>query len=101
MEYGNSHYKYGDGRLEVITAYAAKHGVAHDDILRLINAKTTDEAINILKNYSYKEIFNEIAERIALNSFNLIEGKAKVHCILINMEGEIVGISSEAGKFLA
>ncbi|MCG3108043.1 Cobalt-precorrin-5B C(1)-methyltransferase [Metallosphaera sp. J1] len=97
----NSHYKYGDGRLEVITAYAAKHGVAHDDILRLINAKTTDEAINILKNYSYKEIFNEIAERIALNSFNLIEGKAKVHCILINMEGEIVGISSEAGKFLA
>ncbi len=97
----NSHYKYGDGRLEIITAYAAKHGVKHDDILRLINAKTTDEAIAILKDYDYKEIFNEIADKISLNSHNLIEGKAKVYCILINMEGEIVGLSTGSEKFLA
>ncbi|WP_252896464.1 hypothetical protein [Metallosphaera hakonensis] len=97
----NTHYKYGDGRLEIITAYAAKHGVSHEDLKRILNAKTTDDALNILRHYKADVIFNDIANRIVENSTNLIEGKAKVHCILVDMEGEIVGKSEEAFKFLA
>ncbi|MEM3271001.1 MAG: cobalt-precorrin-5B (C(1))-methyltransferase CbiD, partial [Metallosphaera sp.] len=61
----NTHYKYGDGRLETIAAFAAKHGVISTDIEKILNSRTTDEALEILKKYDYYSIFNDIANKIA------------------------------------
>ncbi|QKQ99694.1 cobalamin biosynthesis protein CbiD [Metallosphaera tengchongensis] len=97
----NTHYKYGDGRLETITAYAAKHGIDPQDLQKIFSAKTTDDAIQILSKYDYFSIFNDIANRIVKNSRELISNKSDIYCILINMEGEIVGESEGAKKFLA
>jgi cobalt-precorrin-5B (C1)-methyltransferase len=96
----NTHYKYGDGRIETIVAYAAKHGIQNDVLLKIFECKTTDDAVNILRNYNYFEIFSDIADKIVYNAENLINNRAKIYTILIDMKGDIIGYSKDSEKFL-
>ncbi|MCI2415089.1 MAG: cobalt-precorrin-5B (C(1))-methyltransferase CbiD [Candidatus Aramenus sp.] len=96
----NTHYKYGDGRIETIAAYAAKHGVGSDVIRKIFECKTTDEAIDLLLNYNYFEVFSDIADKISQNAEDLVGKRSKVYTILINMKGDIVGYSKGSEKYL-
>jgi len=99
----NTHYKYGDGRMETLVAYGVKHGVPVEILRKILEAKTTDDAVDLIKASvaDYRKIFNDIANTISRKAEDMLEGKLKVYSVLINMSGEIIGESEGSQKYMA
>lgn len=51
----NTHSKYGDARLEIMSAHAALKGASQKTIERLMNCLTTDDAISVLDEVQLRE----------------------------------------------
>ena len=85
----NTKHAVADGRCEIFAAHAALVGCGKEVIVKIFEAKTTEEIINILKKEKLDTmVLNSIANAIkrkCLNRFDL-----ELNVILVDMEGNIL-----------
>ena len=93
----NTHHKVGDARNEVIAAYAGAAGATQQTIRELLEANTTDEASEILRQINLIEpTYNRIAERINQRVSDRVENKINISVVIVAMDGKVLGMDQNA-----
>jgi cobalt-precorrin-5B (C1)-methyltransferase len=93
----NTNYRMGDGRKEVVAAYAAMAGAPKDVIETIMKANTTDEMVQTLENLKLSDVtFNLIANAVKDRVTEKINGEAKVSVAMVSLDGRILGLDSNA-----
>lgn len=87
----NTHWSFGDARLETVAAYAAAAGADRETVRTLLDLKTAEAAVDILREHSLDEAWVLMNRRI-LERCRLRLGKdhrrVSLESILLNLEGE-------------
>lgn len=93
----NTHHKMGDGRNEVIAAYAASVGVDTQTINAILQSNTTEEATQLLDKINLSRVtYDRIAQKIHARVTNRTKNKIKFSIIIVSMEGKILGTDENA-----
>lgn len=93
----NTHHKVGDARNEVIAAYAGGAGANQQTIQKLLEANTTDEATEILRQVGLVEAtYNLVAERVHKQVSDRVENKITVSVVIVAMDGTVLGMDKNA-----
>jgi cobalt-precorrin-5B (C1)-methyltransferase len=86
----NTHCKYGDARLETITAFAAAAGASQKVVLELLEMKMAEATVPFLKERGLMKTFdlinNKIIERAGLRMKKSIPMKS----IILDLEGNVI-----------
>ncbi len=87
----NTHSKYADGRAEVFCAHAAVCGTTKEVARELMEAATSDAAIELLKKEAvYSEVISSMAEAMQFHINKRIKGKYEAGVIVFsNVYGEL------------
>ncbi|MBE6050689.1 MAG: cobalamin biosynthesis protein CbiD [Clostridium sp.] len=97
----NTHSKVADARMEIMTAYAAIAGADISVLRRLINAITTDEALDILEENNLKEKTMElIMERINFQLKHRVKDEYKVGAIMFSNKHGVLGETEDVKEIL-
>lgn len=95
----HTHNKVGDGRREVMAAFAGQAGADSHVIEILLNSNTAEEAVEILSQHHILEpVLEKIATRAGTKAQNYVFGELEVGVILTTLKGEILGMSEVARK---
>lgn len=79
----NTHSKEGDCRMELLAAFAARAQMQTEQICRILDCVTTEEAVRILEENGKKEEVMQMAmERIDFYLNKRSMGKMKIDCIM-------------------
>ncbi len=93
----NTHHKVGDARNEVIASYAGAAGANQQTIKKLLEANTTDEATEILRQVNLVEsTYDLIAERVHQRVSDRVENKITVSVVIVAMDGTVLGMDQNA-----
>ncbi|MCW3983917.1 MAG: cobalt-precorrin-5B (C(1))-methyltransferase CbiD [Candidatus Bathyarchaeota archaeon] len=93
----NTHHKVGDARNEVVAAYAGAAGANQKTIKALLEANTTDEATEILRQANLIEAtYDLIAERVHKQVSDRVENKIKISVVIVAMDGRVLGMDKNA-----
>ncbi len=93
----NTHHKVGDARNEVIASYAGAVGAKTETINELLEANTTDEATEILRQAKLLEAtYNRIAARVNQRVSDRVENKIKISVVIVAMDGKVLGMDENA-----
>ncbi len=93
----NTHHKVGDSRNEVIASYAGAAGADTKSIRQLLEANTTDEATEILRQSNLIEAtYDRIAERVHQRVSDRVENKIKISVVIVAMDGKVLGMDQNA-----
>lgn len=87
----NTHYKFGDARLETISAYASLCGAKKEVIEQLLSLSTAEASIEILKKDNLLGAFDKMAEKIVERINDFIKSQLKTSCIILSLSGETIG----------
>lgn len=87
----DTHFRHGDRRVETITHHAKLHGADPEIVEAISKEKTAEATIPILKEAGLAKVFQEIVKEVASRAKDLVEGNLRVHCILLSLEGEVLG----------
>ena len=96
----NTHSKEGDCRMELLSAFAIKARMEPEQVRRILECVTTEEAVRILEeNEKKEEVMERAMERIYYYLNKRANGKMQLDCIMYaNDFGELVR-SREAEKW--
>ena len=93
----NTHSKYGDGRMEIMSSYAALCGADSNIVKSIMEAVTTEAGIAVLEKHGFKD---EVMEKISLKIFEKIRNIAgesmNIECVVFANTVGIVGITNGA-----
>ena len=93
----NTHHKVGDARNEVIASYAGAVGADTKTINALLQANTSDEASEILKQANLLEAaYDRIAQRVSQRVIDRVESKIKISVVIVSMDGKVLGMDQNA-----
>jgi cobalt-precorrin-5B (C1)-methyltransferase len=93
----NTHHKMGDARNEVVASYAGAAGADTKTIKALLEANTTDEATEILRQANLVEpTYNLIAERVHKQVSDRVENKITISVVIVAMDGRVLGMDQNA-----
>lgn len=93
----NTHSHEADCRMELLAAYAIKAGMASEEILKMMECVTTEEAVKHLETCGkLKEVMQELVEKICYYLEKRANGKIKVDCIIYTNEMGELAKSEEA-----
>ena len=96
----NTHSKEGDCRMELLTAFAVKFGVESEQVCKILDCVTTEEAIRILKESGKQQVVMDYAmERICYYLNKRAKGKMQVDCIMYANEFGELAKSKEAEEW--
>jgi cobalt-precorrin-5B (C1)-methyltransferase len=87
----NTHHKFGDARLETISAYASLCGAKKEVIKELLNLSIAEASIEILKRHNLLITFNQIAKKVVKRALDLTKKKLKISCMILSLNGEVIG----------
>lgn len=83
----NTHSKYGDCRMEIMSSHAGAAGLGSEYIKEMMSSVTCDDAVRILKEHGFlKETLESITDRISFIMDNLVGGELKTGAILFSKE---------------
>jgi len=91
----NTHFRFGDHRVETIAVYAKRCGAGPETMEAILREKTAEATVGILKKKGLKSVFDEIAREVVSRSENRVEKKVRIRCILLSLEGEVLGRQNE------
>lgn len=91
----NTHYRFGDRRIETIAHHARRCGAGPEVIEAILQETTAEATIGILREKGLVKVFDEIAREVVLKARKLVEGKLRVRCILLSLKGEVLGSHDE------
>lgn len=96
----NTHSKEADCRMELLSAFALREGVRREELCRILDCVTTEEAVSILKDSGkLQTVMERIAERICFYLEKRAGGRLAVDCILYSNEFGELAKSKEAVKW--
>lgn len=87
----NTHYRFGDRRIETIAHHATLCGASQEVIEAILQEKTAEATIMILKENGLTKVFDDIAREVVLRAKNLVKEKLRICCILLSLEGKVLG----------
>ena len=92
-----THHKVGDARNEVIASYAGAVGADAKTINALLQANTSDEGSEILKQANLLEAtYDRIARRVSQRVSDRVENKIKISVVIVSMDGKVLGMDENA-----
>jgi len=92
-----THHKVGDARNEVIASYAGAVGADAKTINALLQANTSDEGSEILKQANLLEAtYDRIARRVSQRVSDRVENKIKISVVIVSMNGKVLGMDENA-----
>ena len=98
----NTHSRNADGRMEIITAYAALAGGNTEALKKIMNSITTDEAIDILIEYGIKSsTMRLITERINFHLKNRSNEKLEIGAIIFSNKHGLLGETENVESLLS
>ena len=96
----NTHSREGDCRMELLTAFAVKCGVAAVDAEKLLSCVTTEEAVRILDECGRRqEVMDYAMERILFYLEKRAQGKLAIECIMYANDFGALAKSKEAEEW--
>ena len=96
----NTHSREGDCRMELLTAFAIKCGVAAVDAEKLLSCVTTEEAVRILEACGRRqEVMDYAMERILFYLEKRAQGKLAIECIMYANDFGALAKSKEAEEW--
>lgn len=94
----NTHSRVADGRAEILATNAFLVGEKPENILKIINSSTTEEACEFIE--KRKKLFNLIANKIKRRAEEYTRGEIEFSSAIFNYQGEILGTSDGFYKIL-
>lgn len=96
----NTHSREGDCRMELLTAFAVKCGVAAVDAAKILSCVTTEEAVRILDECGRRqEVMDYAMERILFYLEKRAQGKLAIECIMYANDFGALAKSKEAEEW--
>ncbi len=96
----NTHSREGDCRMELLTAFAVKCGVASEDAAKILSCVTTEEAVRILEECGRRqEVMDYAMERILFYLEKRAQGKLAIECIMYANDFGALAKSKEAEEW--
>ena len=92
----HTHNKVSDGRLETLAAFAGLLGASPQIIGELLEANTSEGALEILQNNGLPEVLPMVAVRAAKRAEDHVFGELRVGVIMFNMAGYVLAEDSNA-----
>lgn len=96
----DTHYRYGDRRMETIADYAAQDGASREIIETILQEKTAEATIRILRENGLMGIFDQIAQEVVSRANEFLKERLNMRCIILSLAGEVLG-SHPKGKNIA
>ncbi|MCX8119164.1 MAG: cobalt-precorrin-5B (C(1))-methyltransferase CbiD [Desulfobacterota bacterium] len=87
----DTHFRFGDRRMETIAHYAKLKGASPDVVEAILREKTAEAKIPILKEAALTRVFQEVALEVVRRIKGLLERDLLIECILLSLEGEVLG----------
>ncbi|MBR3747232.1 MAG: cobalamin biosynthesis protein CbiD, partial [Selenomonadaceae bacterium] len=87
----HTHNRVADGRLETLAAYSAAEGLPANEVQKILDAATTEEAAQIISANHLERVYKKIATRASLRAMRYVFGKLQVKTILVDFAGNILG----------
>jgi cobalt-precorrin-5B (C1)-methyltransferase len=94
----HTHNKVSDARLETLAAMAGLIGAQSRVIAELLEANTSEGALEILRDNGLLEVLPMIASRAAKRAMDHVFGEIRVGVVMFNMAGDILAADSNAGQ---
>ena len=92
-----THNRIADGRLETMAAYAGLAGANRKAIAAILESNTAEAALQVLEQEGLKEeVFDKLAHRASQRAQYYVQGQLRVGTVLLNMEGQILGLDEQA-----
>ena len=96
----NTHSREGDCRMELLAAFAIKNGVETEQVCRILECVTTEEAVRILKECGkQQQVMDQAMERICYYLNKRANGKMKIDCIMYSNEFGELAKSKEVSEW--
>lgn len=87
----NTHYQFGDARLETIAACAAVCGASTELVASILAQNSAEAASEVLRQASLSSVFDEIARRVVWRASLLVGPSLRLGCYILNLKGEVLG----------
>ncbi|MBQ7454362.1 MAG: cobalamin biosynthesis protein CbiD [Selenomonadaceae bacterium] len=87
----HTHNRIADARLETLAAHAATEGLPADQVQKILDANTTEDAAQIIAANHLERVYKKIAARASLRAERYVFGKLKVKTILVDYAGNVLG----------
>lgn len=91
----NTHSKFGDAKSEIaacVSLFCTDEKIAKT----LLEANTTEEAIEILREKNLTHVFDLIAQKASERAAEHVNGKMRIGVILASLKGEVIGKDKNA-----
>ncbi|WP_418790324.1 cobalt-precorrin-5B (C(1))-methyltransferase CbiD [Phosphitispora sp. TUW77] len=92
----HTHNKVSDARLETLAAYAGLKGAGPPVIGSLLEANTSEEALDILKKNDLIQVMDMVAAKAASRAMEHVFGELRVGVVLFTMAGEVLAADANA-----
>jgi len=89
----NTHYSFGDQRIESIGRYAKAAGVDKLILKKILQQKTAEATVAILKKAKLANVFFKIAQDVSRQARELVKHKLKINCLILSLKGEVLASS--------
>ncbi|MFW5790687.1 MAG: cobalt-precorrin-5B (C(1))-methyltransferase CbiD [Bacillota bacterium] len=94
----NTHSKMADCRREIIAAHAALNGAGQEIIIRVMAANTAEEAAAYLIGAGYKDVFNQLADKIRDRVKARLDNDIAIDTMIYTFEEGFIGYSEAIRK---
>ncbi len=92
----HTHNKVSDARLETLAALAGLEGAGPQVIRSLLEANTSEEALEILRDNGLTQVMDMVAARAASRAVEHVFGELRVGVVLFTMAGEVLAADTNA-----
>lgn len=96
----NTHSRKADGRLEILTAYAALEGADKNTCEEIFNSKTTSAAVEIIEREHLTHIYQRIVENAAKRAESYVYNEIEIGVILFGDDNRMLYMDKKAKIFL-
>jgi len=87
----NTHFRFGDHRIETIAEHAARCGAGRETIEAILREKTAEAAIRIVIDKGLGKVCDEIAREVVLRAKERAGAKLRIGCRLLSLHRGILG----------
>ena len=95
----NTHNRVADGRLEVLCTHAALRGAGRGVIRKLYECRTTENAMDILREENLSAVWTSLAEAVARRCEERLFGALAIEAAFVDNEGVLLGCTAGALSF--
>ena len=87
----NTHYKFGDNRVNSIARYAKLCGADNNVVKDILGQDTAEATIEILRKGKIMRVFDRISQDVLNRLGEFVKNKVIIDCIILSLQGEVIG----------